>query len=143
MANKPWGGRFGEKTDRRVEEFSESISFDRRLFEHDIRGSIAHAEMLAHVGLLTPDECQQIVRGLTEIRAEIVAGRGSFVEAYPLFGLDLEDYDSLFTEKLGLLLKIREQTQVHWSGRHRAPLTGQAIYPRPLQDPLPKPFTAP
>src|SRR3954447_27043037 len=78
VANKPWGGRFGEKTDRRVEEFSESISFDRRLFEHDIRGSIAHAEMLAHVGLITPDECQQIVRGLSEILAEIEAGRFAF-----------------------------------------------------------------
>src|ERR1700739_3958395 len=70
-------------------------------------------------------------------RAEIVAGRGSFVEAYPLFGLNLEDYDSLFAEKLDLLLNIRENTHVHWSGRHRAPLTGQGVYPRPLQDPLP------
>ncbi|PYU21458.1 MAG: LLM class flavin-dependent oxidoreductase [Acidobacteria bacterium] len=70
-------------------------------------------------------------------RAEIVAGRGSFVEAYPLFGLRLEDYDSLFSEKLDLLLKIRENADVHWSGKHRAPLTGQAVYPRPLQNPLP------
>ena len=70
-------------------------------------------------------------------RAEIVAGRGSFVEAFPLFGLQLEDYDSLFSEKLDLLLKIRENTHVHWTGKHRAPLTGQAIYPRPLQNPLP------
>ena len=70
-------------------------------------------------------------------RAEIVAGRGSFVESYPLFGLRLEDYDSLFAEKLDLLLAIRENTEVHWSGKHRAPLTGQAIYPRPLQNPLP------
>jgi probable LLM family oxidoreductase len=70
-------------------------------------------------------------------RAEIVAGRGSSVEAFPLFGFDLEDYDSLFSEKLDLLLKIRENTHVHWRGRHRAPLTGQAIYPRPLQNPLP------
>jgi probable LLM family oxidoreductase len=70
-------------------------------------------------------------------RAEIVAGRGSLVEAYPLFGFDLEDYDSLFSEKLDLLLKIRENTHVHWSGKHRAPLTGQAVYPRPLQNPLP------
>jgi probable LLM family oxidoreductase len=70
-------------------------------------------------------------------RAEIVAGRGSFVESYPLFGLHLEDYDSLFSEKLDLLLKIRENTHVHWSGQHRAPLTGQAVYPRPLQNPLP------
>jgi probable LLM family oxidoreductase len=70
-------------------------------------------------------------------RAEIVAGRGSFVESFPLFGLKLEDYDSLFAEKLELLLAIRENTHVTWSGKHRAPLTGQAIYPRPLQNPLP------
>ena len=70
-------------------------------------------------------------------RAEIVAGRGSLVESYPLFGFDLEDYDSLFSEKLDLLLKIRENTHVHWSGKHRAPLTGQAVYPRPLQNRLP------
>jgi probable LLM family oxidoreductase len=70
-------------------------------------------------------------------RAEIVAGRGSFVESYPLFGLELEDYDSLFAEKLELLLAIRENTNVHWSGKHRAALTGQGIYPRPLQNPLP------
>src|SRR5579863_4581944 len=70
-------------------------------------------------------------------RAEIVAGRGSFVESYSLFGLRLDDYDSLFSEKLDLLLKIRASTEVHWSGKHRAALTGQAIYPRPLQDLLP------
>src|ERR1700676_4320097 len=70
-------------------------------------------------------------------RAEIVAGRGSFIEAFPLFGLELEDYDSLFAEKLDLLLKIRENTHVHWSGKHRAALTWQGVYPRPLQDPLP------
>jgi alkanesulfonate monooxygenase SsuD/methylene tetrahydromethanopterin reductase-like flavin-dependent oxidoreductase (luciferase family) len=70
-------------------------------------------------------------------RAEIVAGRGSFVESFPLFGLRLEDYDSLFAEKLDLLLTIRENTHVTWSGKHRASLTGQAVYPRPLQDPLP------
>src|SRR5436305_12233517 len=66
-------------------------------------------------------------------RAEIVAGRGSFIESYPLFGLRLEDYDSLFSEKLDLLLKIRENTHVYWSGKHRAQLSGQAVYPRPLQ----------
>src|SRR6202140_2267017 len=74
---------------------------------------------------------------ISQGRAEIVAGRGSFVESYPLFGLRLEDYDSVFSEKLDLLLKIRENTRVYWSGKHRAPLTGQAVYPRPLQDPLP------
>jgi probable LLM family oxidoreductase len=70
-------------------------------------------------------------------RAEIVAGRGSSIEAFPLFGFDLDDYDSLFSEKLDLLLKIRENTHVHWMGKHRAALTGQAVYPRPLQNPLP------
>ena len=70
---------------------------------------------------------------LSQGRAEIVAGRGSFTEAYPLFGLDLQDYDSLFAEKLDLLLKIRAETHVRWSGQHRPALTGQGIYPRPLQ----------
>lgn len=74
---------------------------------------------------------------LSQGRAEIVAGRGSFIESYPLFGLRLEDYDSLFAEKLELLLKIRDNKIVHWSGKHRPALMGQAIYPRPLQDPLP------
>jgi probable LLM family oxidoreductase len=70
-------------------------------------------------------------------RAEIVAGRGSSIEAFPLFGFDLDDYDSLFSEKLDLLLQIREQTHIHWAGQHRPALTGQPIYPRPLQNPLP------
>jgi probable LLM family oxidoreductase len=74
---------------------------------------------------------------LSRGRAELVVGRGSSVEAYPLFGHDLQDYDSLFAEKLDLLLQIREQTHVHWSGRHRPPLSGQGIYPRPLQERLP------
>jgi probable LLM family oxidoreductase len=74
---------------------------------------------------------------LSQGRAEIVAGRGSFTESFPLFGLRLEDYDSLFAENLDLLLEIRENEHVHWSGQHRAPLTGQGVYPRPLQDPLP------
>ena len=70
-------------------------------------------------------------------RAEIVAGRGSFTEAYPLFGLRLQDYDDLFTEKLELLLKIRDNATVTWSGKHRPALNGQAIYPRPLQEQIP------
>ena len=70
-------------------------------------------------------------------RAEIMAGRGSFIESFPLFGYDLDDYDSLFAEKLDLLLRIRAAPDVTWSGRHRAPLSGQGIYPRPVQDPLP------
>src|ERR1700728_976919 len=74
---------------------------------------------------------------LSQGRAEMVVGRGSFIESFPLFGLRLEDYDSLFTEKLDLLLNIRDNELVHWSGKHRAPLTGQGVYPRPLQNPLP------
>src|SRR6266540_6660178 len=74
---------------------------------------------------------------LSQGRAEMVVGRGSFIEAFPLFGLQLKDYDSLFAEKLDLLLKLRENESVHWSGKHRAPLTGQGVYPRPLQNPLP------
>ncbi len=74
---------------------------------------------------------------LSQGRAEIVAGRGSFTESFPLFGLQLEDYDSLFEEKLNLLLKLRENEFVHWSGQHRAPLTGQGVYPRPMQNPIP------
>ncbi|MFN8188627.1 MAG: LLM class flavin-dependent oxidoreductase [Gaiellales bacterium] len=70
-------------------------------------------------------------------RAEIMAGRGSFIESFPLFGFDLRDYDSLFVEKLELLLALRGEERLTWSGRHRAPLDGQGVYPRPLQDPLP------
>jgi len=74
---------------------------------------------------------------LSQGRAEMVVGRGSFTEAFPLFGLQLKDYDSLFAEKLDLLLKLRDNEFVHWSGKHRPPLTGQGVYPRPLQNPLP------
>ncbi|HXV46998.1 MAG TPA: LLM class flavin-dependent oxidoreductase [Nitrososphaera sp.] len=74
---------------------------------------------------------------LSRGRAEMVVGRGSFIEAFPLFGLRLEDYDSLFAEKLDLLLKIRDNERVHWSGEYRPALTGQGVYPRPIQNPLP------
>ena len=70
-------------------------------------------------------------------RAEIMAGRGSFIESYPLFGYDLEDYDELFAEKLDLLLALRKSTRVTWRGRHRAPIDDRPVYPRPVQDPLP------
>ncbi|KQM96570.1 Atu2307/SP_0267 family LLM class monooxygenase [Sphingomonas sp. Leaf25] len=70
-------------------------------------------------------------------RAEMVVGRGSSVEAYPLFGFDLNDYDALFAEKLDLLLRIRERAGIHWSGKFRASLGGQGIYPRPQQPVLP------
>src|ERR1700751_6437239 len=74
---------------------------------------------------------------LSRGRAEMIVGRGSFIEAFSLFGLNLSDYDSLFASKLELLLKIRDNTQVHWSGPPRAPLTGQAVFPRPYQQRLP------
>ena len=70
-------------------------------------------------------------------RAEIMAGRGSFIESFPLFGYDLRDYDALFAEKLDLLLALGEAERVTWSGRFRAPLTDQGVYPRPVQGSLP------
>jgi probable LLM family oxidoreductase len=74
---------------------------------------------------------------LSQGRAEMVVGRGSFIEAFPLFGLQLEDYDSLFEEKLDLLLKVRDNEHVHWTGEYRPALNGQGVYPRPLQKSLP------
>src|ERR1700733_10258287 len=70
-------------------------------------------------------------------RAEIMAGRGSFIESFPLFGYDLNDYDALFAEKLDLLLAIRAEPQITWKGRHRPPLVRLGLYPRALQQPLP------
>ncbi|SES42054.1 LLM class flavin-dependent oxidoreductase [Psychrobacillus sp. OK032] len=70
-------------------------------------------------------------------RAEIMAGRGSFIESFPLFGYDLKDYDELYNEKLDLLLKIRESEMVTWNGEHRATIQNRGVYPRPVQDPLP------
>ena len=74
---------------------------------------------------------------ISQGRAEMVVGRGSSIEAFPLFGFSLDDYDELFAEKLGLLLNIRENEHVTWSGKYRPPLTGQGVYPRPVQNPLP------
>ena len=74
---------------------------------------------------------------LSNGRAEIVAGRGSFVESFPLFGFELKDYDALFAEKLDLLLTLRDETHVNWAGKYRPALTGQGVYPRPVQEKLP------
>jgi probable LLM family oxidoreductase len=74
---------------------------------------------------------------LSDGRAEVMAGRGSFTESFPLFGQDLADYDELFEEKLGLLLRLREQERINWVGRHRPAIEARGVYPRPLQDPLP------
>jgi len=74
---------------------------------------------------------------LSHGRAELMAGRGSFTESFPLFGYSLDDYDELFAEKLDLLLAIRDNQKVTWSGKHRAPIENRGVYPRPVQDPLP------
>ncbi|MBD2847004.1 LLM class flavin-dependent oxidoreductase [Paenibacillus sp. IB182496] len=77
------------------------------------------------------------VDGLSDGRAEVMAGRGSFIESFPLFGYDLQDYDELFEEKLELLLQLRQSEKVTWKGKHRAPIHNLGVYPRPVQDPLP------
>jgi probable LLM family oxidoreductase len=70
-------------------------------------------------------------------RAEIVAGRGSFIESFPLFGFELKDYDALFSEKLDLLLRLRDENHLTWSGKYRPALNGQGVYPRPMQEKMP------
>jgi probable LLM family oxidoreductase len=95
------------------------------------------------VTVLSSDDPVRVFQAFAELdllsggRAEIMAGRGSFTESFPLFGYDLDDYDELFAEKLELLLAIREQPEVTWSGRHRAPLDRAIVWPRPIQQPLP------
>jgi probable LLM family oxidoreductase len=95
------------------------------------------------VTVLSSDDPVRVFQQFAELdllsggRAEIMAGRGSFTESFPLFGYDLDDYDELFAEKLELLLAIRDSSRVTWSGRTRAPLTDAVVWPRPLQDPLP------
>ncbi len=102
-----------------------------------------HIRLASAVTVLSSDDPVRVFQDFATLdlisqgRAEIVVGRGSFIESYPLFGLDLNEYDSLFSEKLDLLLKVRENTNVHWSGQHRSALTGQGVYPRPVQNPLP------
>ena len=97
--HKPWAGRFTEATDRFVEEFTASVNFDKRLYRHDIAGSIAHARMLQHVGVLSTKECEDIVRGLQDIQAEIE--RGDFA-----WSLSLEDVhmniEARLTERIGI-----------------------------------------
>jgi probable LLM family oxidoreductase len=95
------------------------------------------------VTVLSSDDPVRVFQEFAEVdllsggRAEIMAGRGSFIESFPLFGYDLDDYDELYAEKLDLLLRIRESPRVTWSGRHRASLEEAVVWPRPVQDPLP------
>jgi probable LLM family oxidoreductase len=95
------------------------------------------------VTVLSSDDPVRVFQDFAQVdllsggRAEIMAGRGSFIESFPLFGYDLDDYDELYAEKLELLLKIRDDEHVTWSGRHRAPLERAGVWPRPVQEPLP------
>ncbi len=95
------------------------------------------------VTVLSSDDPVRVFQEFAELdlisggRAEIMAGRGSFTESFPLFGYELDDYDELYAEKLDLLLEIRDSERVTWSGRHRAPLADAVVWPRPVQDPLP------
>jgi probable LLM family oxidoreductase len=95
------------------------------------------------VTVLSSDDPVRVFQEFAEVdlisggRAEIMAGRGSFIESFPLFGYDLNDYDALFAEKLELLLAVRDTEHVTWSGTHRAPIDGLGVYPRPVQQPLP------
>jgi probable LLM family oxidoreductase len=95
------------------------------------------------VTVLSSDDPVRVFQDFAEVdllsngRAEIMAGRGSFVESFPLFGYDLDDYDELYAEKLELLLELREKTHVTWSGRHRSELVDAGVWPRPVQERLP------
>jgi probable LLM family oxidoreductase len=95
------------------------------------------------VTVLSSDDPVRVFQDFAQIdlisggRAEIMAGRGSFIESFPLFGYDLDDYDDLYAEKLDLLLRLRQSTHVTWSGRHRPALEDAGVWPRPVQDPLP------
>lgn len=102
-----------------------------------------HIRLTSAVSVLSSDDPVRVFQEFATLdllsggRAEIMAGRGSFIESFPLFGYRLDDYDELFEEKLDLLLQLRAADRVTWSGRHRAGLRDQAVYPRPLQQPIP------
>ena len=102
-----------------------------------------HIRLTSAVTVLSSDDPVRVFQDFATVdllsggRAEIMAGRGSFIESFPLFGYELDDYDILFSEKLDLLLKIRDADHVTWSGSRRAPLNNLGVYPRPAQHPLP------
>jgi alkanesulfonate monooxygenase SsuD/methylene tetrahydromethanopterin reductase-like flavin-dependent oxidoreductase (luciferase family) len=138
-------------------EFADAVGLDVfGIGEHYRRDASAPAVLLAAaaartkrirltsaVTVLSSDDPVRVFQDFSTLdllsggRAEIMAGRGSFIESFPLFGYDLDDYDVLFAEKLDLLITLRDSENVRWSGRHRAPIEGQGVYPRPLQDKLP------
>jgi probable LLM family oxidoreductase len=102
-----------------------------------------HIRLSSAVTVLSSDDPVRVFQDFATLdllsggRAEIMVGRGSFIESFPLFGYDLDDYDELFSSKLDLLLKLRSSERVSWAGQHRAALNDMGVYPRPLQDPLP------
>ena len=102
-----------------------------------------HIRLTSAVTVLSSDDPVRVFQDFATLdllsggRAEIMAGRGSFIESFPLFGYDLQDYNELFAEKLDLLLRLRETERVTWSGQHRPPLSNLGVYPRPVQNPLP------
>jgi probable LLM family oxidoreductase len=106
-------------------------------------GRTENIRLTSAVSVLSSDDPVRVFQAFSTLdllshgRAEIMAGRGSFIESFPLFGHDLEDYDELFAEKLELLLAIRDDERVTWTGRHRPALDGLPVYPRPVQGPLP------
>ncbi len=99
QAIKPWGGRFSEPTDAFVERFTASVEFDQRLYHHDINGSLAHAQMLTKVGVLTEEEYQQIQRGLEEIRSEVEAGQFQWSVTLEDVHMNIE---ARLTDKIGI-----------------------------------------
>jgi probable LLM family oxidoreductase len=108
-----------------------------------IAGKTSRIRLSPAVSVLSSDDPVRVFQRYATLdlisngRAELLVGRGSFIESFPLFGYSLNDYDELFAENLDLLLEIRDNERVTWSGRFRAPLEDQGIYPRPQQDPLP------
>jgi len=108
-----------------------------------IAAQTSRIRLSSAVSVLSSDDPVRVFQQFAHVdlisngRAEVMAGRGSFIESFPLFGFDLNDYDDLFAEKLELLLAIRDQNPVSWRGRHRPPLEHATVWPRPVQDPLP------
>ena len=102
-----------------------------------------HIRLTSAVTVLSSDDPVRVFQEFSTVdaissgRAEIMAGRGSFIESFPLFGYDLKDYDELYEEKLDLLLQLREKEVINWSGKHRPDIVNRGVYPRPVQDPLP------
>ena len=102
-----------------------------------------HIRLSSAVTVLSSDDPVRVYQEFSTLdaisngRAEIMAGRGSFIESFPLFGYDLQDYNELFDEKLDLLLKIRESEKITWTGKHRPSINNRGVYPRSVQEPLP------